>query len=304
MDFSEALKAMKEEKKVRRKGKRPILLESGILYTQYNYILDYEKDKMYLMTVEDILAEDWEVINANPTLEDAILLAVNAHNGQKDKLGKEYILHPLWVMNHIEGNLPKIVAVLHDVVEDTNICLTDLSDVGYSTEIVEAIDAITQRPGEDRHAYLDRVMGNSLALQVKKVDILHNTSDERMKNLPDSERKRLSEKYENGDKYLEYRSNYKTKFLKSELNIKLPSLKIDTTLKPGDIYIRNDISPLKSEIYFAKINSEKETIGTSEDIMIIPVANILKEYCCGPWLSNIPKAFNSTFMTDYYRTHT
>ncbi len=197
MDFSAAKKAMTEGKKVRRRE------VNGYFQMDHGFIMRIDNGDSFLPSMWDIRADDWEVVDTNPTLEDAILLAVNAHNGQKDKLGKEYILHPLWVMNHIEGDILKIVAILHDVVEDTNICLTDLSDMGYSTEIVEAIGAITQRPGEDRHAYLDRVMGNSLALQVKKVDILHNTSDERMKNLPDSDRKRLSEKYENDDMYLE-----------------------------------------------------------------------------------------------------
>ncbi|MDD4588805.1 MAG: hypothetical protein PHG06_00050 [Parabacteroides sp.] len=209
MDFSKALEAMNEGKGVRRKGKTPISIESGVMYTHYNKTLDYERDITYLMKVEDILAKDWDIVDDNPALEDAILLAVNAHNGQKDKLGKEYILHPLWVMNHIEGHNLKIIAVLHDVVEDTNITLSTLSELGYPAEIVEAIDAITKRPGEDRHAYLDRVMSNPLALQVKKVDTLHNTSDERMKCLPDDERKRLSEKYENDAKYIRSKGAYK-----------------------------------------------------------------------------------------------
>lgn len=136
------------------------------------------------------------------TLEDAILLAVNAHAGQKDKIGKDYVLHPLWVMNHIDGNDLKIIAVLHDVVEDTDVSLEDLSNMGYSKEIVEAIDAITKRPGEERFAYLDRVMRNNLAFEVKKVDILHNTSKERMEQLSKSERKRLTEKYKRDEEYI------------------------------------------------------------------------------------------------------
>lgn len=208
MDFRKALEAMKAGKLVRRKGMIPILVEHGIMYTRYNKSVDYERDIMYLMKVEDILAKDWDIVDDNPTLEDAILLAVNAHHGQKDKLGKEYILHPLWVMNHIDGDDLKIIAVLHDVVEDTNIGLSTLYELGYPTEIIEAIDAITKRPDEDRHAYLDRVMSNPLALQVKKVDTRHNTSDERMKCLPDDERKRLSENYENDAEYIERKMGF------------------------------------------------------------------------------------------------
>jgi len=136
------------------------------------------------------------------TLEDAILLAVNAHTGQKDKIGKDYVLHPLWVMNHIEGEKLKIVAVLHDVVEDTNVTLENLLNMGYSTEIVNAIDAITKRPGESRYSYLDRVMSNDLAFKVKNVDILHNTSTDRMRLLPESERERLVKKYKMDAEYI------------------------------------------------------------------------------------------------------
>lgn len=214
MDFGEALEAMKDGKKItcpilnggyieliyiihkeRRQEEEPVFrLKIGNSCTNLSHIL-----------VDWVLADDWEVMESHtkPTLEDAILLAVKAHHGQKDKLGKEYILHPLWVMNHIDGDYLKKIAVLHDLVEDTDISLTDLYEMGYPSEIVEAIDALTKRPGEDLHAYLDRVMSNPLALPVKKVDTMHNTLDERMKCLPEAERKRLIEKYKNDAEYME-----------------------------------------------------------------------------------------------------
>lgn len=143
-----------------------------------------------------------------PTLEDAILLAVNAHNGQKDKIGRDYILHPLWVMNHIDTEKLKIIAVLHDVVEDTEISIEDLCNLGYSTKIIDAIDALTKRPDESRHEYLDRIMENILALEVKKVDIKHNSSEERLNRLPESERDRLINKYTDDIIYLTGKSEY------------------------------------------------------------------------------------------------
>ncbi|MEN6293596.1 MAG: hypothetical protein ABFD07_16475 [Methanobacterium sp.] len=137
-----------------------------------------------------------------PTLEETILLAVNAHHGQKDKIGKDYILHPLWVMNHIEGYDEKIVAVLHDVVEDTTVSLEDLRNLEYSEKIINALDALTKRADESRFEYLDRAMSNELALAVKKVDIRHNSSEERLNQLPESERERLIKKYKGDVEYI------------------------------------------------------------------------------------------------------
>lgn len=153
-----------------------------------------------------------------PTLEDAILLAIEAHKDQKDKIGKEYILHPLWVMSHIDETLLyekddlRIIAVLHDVVEDTEITLEDIHDRGYSKKIVDAIDAITKRPGEERFAYLDRVMDNHLALMVKKIDTRHNTSPERMDKLSRSEQIRLAKKYDKDAEYFANKDRYSVEY--------------------------------------------------------------------------------------------
>lgn len=70
-----------------------------------------------------------------PTLEDAIILAINAHRGQVDKAGAPYILHPLHLMMQMHSETAKIVAVLHDVVEDTPYTLDDLVAQGYPTDM-------------------------------------------------------------------------------------------------------------------------------------------------------------------------
>jgi len=88
-----------------------------------------------------------------PTLEDAILMAVEAHRGQKDKAGAAYILHPLRVMLYMETETEMMVAVLHDVIEDTKetkkVTIEYLKEAGYSEEVLQAIDCLTRRDGEE-----------------------------------------------------------------------------------------------------------------------------------------------------------
>ena len=137
-----------------------------------------------------------------PTLEDAILLASVMHMGQVDKSGEPYILHPLTVMINVDlgiGWLNKrdlqIVAVLHDVVEDTDVNLEELKLRGFKDDIVEAIDAITHRPNEPNKEYWTRVAKNDMAYMVKLQDIAHNTSKERCEKLDEKTNQRLMNKY-------------------------------------------------------------------------------------------------------------
>ncbi|AFY60100.1 HD domain-containing protein [Synechococcus sp. PCC 6312] len=109
-----------------------------------------------------------------PTLSKAIEIATQAHHGQVDKAGKPYISHPLAVMGLVEGESEKIVAVLHDVVEDTPISLNDLAAEGFSAECLAAVDAITKRDGEPLDDYLERVKSNPIAIRVKLADLSHN----------------------------------------------------------------------------------------------------------------------------------
>ncbi len=92
-----------------------------------------------------------------PTLEDAISFAAKAHRGRKDKAGATYILHPLRVMLHMKTKDERIVAVLHDVVEDTKYTLEDLQRVGYSQKVLRSLDHLTKRDGEEYEKFIKRV---------------------------------------------------------------------------------------------------------------------------------------------------
>jgi (p)ppGpp synthase/HD superfamily hydrolase len=128
-------------------------------------------------------------------LERAILLAAEAHRGQRDKGGLPYILHPLAVMGKVDTLEAKAVAVLHDVVEDTAVTLQSLAEL-FPPDIVAAVDAISKYDNETNREYWSRVKANPLALTVKLADIGHNTSPARMAALGEEEREYLKGKYE------------------------------------------------------------------------------------------------------------
>ena len=109
-----------------------------------------------------------------PTLEDAIKLALENHHGQEDKGGQPYILHPLRVMCGLQTETERIVAVLHDVVEDSDVTLDDLRAQGYSDEIVTAIDCLSRREDESYDEFIQRIKPNPLAVRVKLEDLRDN----------------------------------------------------------------------------------------------------------------------------------
>jgi (p)ppGpp synthase/HD superfamily hydrolase len=109
-----------------------------------------------------------------PTIEDAIALALDAHRGQLDRAGKPYILHPLRVMHNVETDEQRLVAILHDVVEDSPTTLDDLRRMGYSAAVVEAVDCLTRRDDETYEQFIERIAPNPLARRVKLADLLDN----------------------------------------------------------------------------------------------------------------------------------
>lgn len=107
-------------------------------------------------------------------LAEAISLAALAHDGQLDKSGEPYILHCLRVMLAQTTDEARIVGVLHDLLEDTRWAAGGLRALGFSDEIVQAIEVLTRSEGEPYYGYLERVIGNELALAVKRADVRDN----------------------------------------------------------------------------------------------------------------------------------
>ena len=109
------------------------------------------------------------------TIEKALQIAARAHEGQVDKQGLPYILHPLRVMDGVEGLDAKIVAVLHDVVEDTEVTIDDLEQAGFSEEVVAAVRCVTHAEGETYADYVVRCRADPIARRVKLSDLADNT---------------------------------------------------------------------------------------------------------------------------------
>lgn len=129
---------------------------------------------------------------------DALALAGEAHAGQLDKAGRPYIGHPRRVMEAFDDELHRIVAALHDVVEDATergYDLARLAASGVPTEALAAIDALTKRPGEPLETYWARVAADPVARAVKLADMADNSDPARQALLPGEERERLAAKY-------------------------------------------------------------------------------------------------------------
>lgn len=127
------------------------------------------------------------------TLERAIEIAASAHAGDTDKAGVHYILHPIRVMLRMGTEEEMIVGVLHDVVEDTEVTLDDLAAEGFSKAVVEAVDALTKRPGESRIEAAKRARKNLIARAVKLADNAENMDLTRLTNPTPKDYSRLQE---------------------------------------------------------------------------------------------------------------
>lgn len=126
------------------------------------------------------------------TLERAIEIATEAHRGQLDKVGNDYINHPLRVMEAGKTTDEKIVGVLHDVVEDTDWTFEKLAAEGFSTEVIEALRCVTKlSESEPYDHFIARIRTNPLAVAVKLNDLSDNMDIRRLPYLSDKDVKRL-----------------------------------------------------------------------------------------------------------------
>ena len=133
--------------------------------------------------------------------QQALAIAKDAHKGQVDKAGVAYIQHPLFVASLVEGELAKTVALLHDVVEDSDWTLEDLRKEGLPEEVVQAVGILTKKRNENYEEYILRVKQNPLARQVKLADLQHNSDLSRLANVTDRDRKRVA-KYQKAISFL------------------------------------------------------------------------------------------------------
>jgi (p)ppGpp synthase/HD superfamily hydrolase len=139
--------------------------------------------------------------NQTATIEDAILIAAEAHKGVTDKAGNAYIFHPIRMMMRLKSEAEMMTAVLHDVVEDTREnseetkwTIEKLRDKGFPEEVLEAVESVTNRHGESYEEFIERAGKNPIARRVKIVDLEDNMNLLRLGELKPEDLARL-EKY-------------------------------------------------------------------------------------------------------------
>jgi len=138
----------------------------------------------------------------NNPIEVAIVVATAAHEGQKDKAGLPYILHPLRVGSAGRTEATQVVGFLHDVLEDTETNPYRILKI-FGTEIYEALLSVTRRKGEAYMDYVKRAARNPIGRVVKMNDLKDNTSPERMRVLTQKEQDYLSHKYSEAIAYIQ-----------------------------------------------------------------------------------------------------
>ena len=107
-------------------------------------------------------------------LHKAITIACEAHQGQFSINGEPYILHPLRLLIKAKSNEERIIAILHDVIEKTNISLADLKNKGFNQNIISSIDSLSKRRSESYIEYIERLMQNKISVKIKLLDLADN----------------------------------------------------------------------------------------------------------------------------------
>ena len=130
-----------------------------------------------------------------PLTKKAMILCFEAHKEQKDKSGLPYVHHPFHLAELMTDEATTIVALLHDVVEDTSVTLEDLKNEGFPQEVVDAIARMTHNDGSPYMDYVARIKQNPIAKAVKLADLTHNSDVTRLDVVTDKDRERV-EKYQ------------------------------------------------------------------------------------------------------------
>ena len=129
----------------------------------------------------------------------AMQIAYEAHHGQEDKGGVPYIFHPLHMAEQMDDEIAVIAALLHDVVEETDVSMKKLRKHGFSNEALEAVELLTHRKEDSYPEYIEKLKPNPVAKKVKIADLKHNSDSSRYPG----EYKKLTKKLEKYLKALE-----------------------------------------------------------------------------------------------------
>ena len=134
-------------------------------------------------------------------LERALQIAVQAHAGQKDKNGLSYIFHPIRVMTRCNTADARMAALLHDVVEDTDVTFEDLEKEGFSDRVLSILRLLTHAPEDSYEEYVQRIGNDLTAIEVKLADLEDNSDVRRLQEIDEKTCERLK-KYLSAYKFL------------------------------------------------------------------------------------------------------
>lgn len=124
-------------------------------------------------------------------IEKSLEIALQAYSGKTDKAGRPYILHPLRLMAKMETDDERSVALLHDVIEDSEFTAIPLREAGIPLRIVVAVQCLTKLDGESYEQFIQRVLTNKLAVKIKMADIQDNLDVLRLDKLTDDDLERV-----------------------------------------------------------------------------------------------------------------
>lgn len=127
-------------------------------------------------------------------LSRAIFTATTQHYGQFDKGENPYVLHVLSVMNILNSDDEELncIAVLHDVIEDTKTTLEDLTDIGFTDRIIDAVSRLTKMKGQTLDEYKSVIFDSKDAMMVKMADLIHNSDITRLKGISSKDFDRMA----------------------------------------------------------------------------------------------------------------
>ena len=122
-----------------------------------------------------------------PLINKALIISFTAHKNQTDKNGIPYIYHPYHLAEQMDTEYEICTALLHDVIEDTNMTIQDLREEGFPDEIINAINVLTHRKNQPYTKYINNIKQNELAKKVKLADLKHNSDSTRITSLTEKD---------------------------------------------------------------------------------------------------------------------
>jgi len=132
----------------------------------------------------------------------ALKLCFEAHKEQTDKSGMPYVFHPFHLAEQMADEATTVVALLHDVVEDTELTFEDLEKQGFGGEIISALKLLTHNDDTPYMDYVAKIKNNKIATKVKLADLRHNSDLSRLSVVDEKALERKA-KYEKAIKFLE-----------------------------------------------------------------------------------------------------